>query len=119
MPTTEVAIRSTLRDDVYVIMSSVNPETKLGTFRVIVRPLVAWIWIGGLMLLCGRVRGHRALDEASCSKSVRSPLRAGGSLARPAMASWLLFVLALLLALGLGGAALAQDSSSPWPATWP
>jgi cytochrome c-type biogenesis protein CcmF len=53
MPTTEVAIRSTLRDDLYVIMSSVNAESRLGTFRVIVRPLVAWIWIGGLLFLIG------------------------------------------------------------------
>jgi len=51
--TTEVAIRSTLGADVYAIMNSVNPETKTGTFRVIVRPFVAWIWIGGLMLIFG------------------------------------------------------------------
>jgi cytochrome c-type biogenesis protein CcmF len=51
--TTEVAIRSTLGHDVYAIMNSVNPETKVGTFRVIVRPFVAWIWIGGLMIILG------------------------------------------------------------------
>lgn len=111
MPTTEVAIRSTLRDDVYVIMSSVNPESKLGTFRVIVRPLVAWIWIGGLMLLAG---SFIAISPSvkQLLEVVRSPLRAGGAVVRPAVASWLVFLLVLLLALGLGGAALAQDSSS-------
>ena len=51
--TTEVAIRSTLSADVYAIMNSVNPETKVGTFRVIVRPFVAWIWLGGMMLILG------------------------------------------------------------------
>jgi cytochrome c-type biogenesis protein CcmF len=51
--TTEVAIRSTLVEDVYAIMNSVNPETKVGTFRVIVRPFVAWIWLGGLLMLFG------------------------------------------------------------------
>ena len=53
MPTTEVAIRSTTANDLYVIMNSVNPETKIGTFKVIVRPFVAWIWIGGLLLIFG------------------------------------------------------------------
>jgi cytochrome c-type biogenesis protein CcmF len=51
--TTEVAIRSTLTEDIYAIMNSVNPETKLGTFRVIVRPFVAWIWLGGLFMIFG------------------------------------------------------------------
>jgi cytochrome c-type biogenesis protein CcmF len=111
MPTTEVAIRSTLRDDVYVIMSSVNPESKLGTFRVIVRPLVAWIWIGGLMLLFGAfVAISPSIKELL--ESVQSPLRAGGAVSRPALASWLALLLGLLLSLGLIGAASAQDSSS-------
>jgi cytochrome c-type biogenesis protein CcmH/NrfF len=118
MPTTEVAIRSTLRDDVYVIMSKVNAETKLGIFRVIVRPLVAWIWIGGLMFLFG------ALVAISPSvkellESVRDPLSSGGSLvARPAFlgsstTSWLLWLVLSVLALGGAAAtALAQDTSS-------
>ncbi|MGE0791684.1 MAG: cytochrome c-type biogenesis CcmF C-terminal domain-containing protein [Sandaracinaceae bacterium] len=53
MPTTEVAIRTTLLSDLYVIMSTVDPATRRGTFRVIVRPLVAWIWLGGAVLLLG------------------------------------------------------------------
>ncbi len=53
MPTTEVAIRSTPLHDVYVILNSVNPDNKLGTFKVIIRPLVSWIWIGGILLIIG------------------------------------------------------------------
>ena len=53
MPTTEVAIQSHLDKDIYVIMSTLDPKTKRATFRVVVRPLVAWIWIGGLVLLFG------------------------------------------------------------------
>jgi cytochrome c-type biogenesis protein CcmF len=110
MPTTEVAIRSTLRDDVYVIMSSVNPETNLGTFRVIVRPLVAWIWIGGLMLLFGSfVAISPSVKELL--ESVKSPFPQRGALGRPAMAT--LLVLGVLSALLLiGSVASAQDSSS-------
>jgi cytochrome c-type biogenesis protein CcmF len=109
MPTTEVAIRSTLLDDVYVIMSTVNPETKLGTFRVIVRPLVAWIWLGGLLMLFGAfVAISPSVKELL--ESVRDPL--AGSLPRPAFASFWMLVLAALLVLVSAGAAFAQDTSS-------
>jgi cytochrome c-type biogenesis protein CcmF len=52
-PTTEVAIRSTLRDDVYVILGTYDPETKAATIQAYVNPLVAWLWIGGLVLVAG------------------------------------------------------------------
>lgn len=51
--TTEVSIRSRPVEDLYVIMSTVDPQTERGTFQVKVRPLVAWIWVGGLVLLFG------------------------------------------------------------------
>ena len=53
MPTTEVAIRSNPIEDLYVIMSTVDRETQRATFRVVVRPLVSWIWLGGLLLVLG------------------------------------------------------------------
>ncbi len=53
MPTTEVAIRSRIGEDLYVIMSTIDPDTQRGTFRLIVRPLVPWIWFGGLLALFG------------------------------------------------------------------
>ncbi len=112
MPTTEVAIRSTLRDDVYVIMSSVNAQTKVGVFRVIVRPLVAWIWIGGLMLLAGSfIAISPSIQELL--ESVTSAAPRAGLVPRPALASLLLLGLLVLALLGLGaGRAAAQDSSS-------
>lgn len=114
MPTSEVAIRSTLRDDVYVIMSKVNPETKNGIFRVIVRPLVAWIWIGGLMFLFGAfVAISPSIKELV--ESVRDPLaspRRGAFAARPAMANWLLWLVVLMLALGSAAATAFADTSS-------
>jgi cytochrome c-type biogenesis protein CcmF len=111
MPTTEVAIRSTLLDDVYVIMSKVNPETKVGIFRVIVRPLVAWIWIGSLLLLFGSfVAISPSIKELL--EGVRDPVSATNAGVRPALASWFLWLLVLTIALGGATAAFAQDSSS-------
>lgn len=51
-PTTEVAIRSTLIEDLYVILAGVN-ENGSATFRFYVNPLVTWIWIGGGIFVLG------------------------------------------------------------------
>ncbi|MFI5324015.1 MAG: heme lyase CcmF/NrfE family subunit, partial [Thermodesulfobacteriota bacterium] len=51
---TEVALRSTFTDDLYVILMSYTPEGT-ATIRVIVNPMVSWIWAGGLVLLLGAV----------------------------------------------------------------
>src|SRR5262245_17504658 len=52
-PTTEVANRSTLREDLYVVLGSYDPQTKLVTILAYVNPLVVWIWLGGLILAMG------------------------------------------------------------------
>jgi cytochrome c-type biogenesis protein CcmF len=57
MPTTEVHIRSRPLEDLYVIMATVDPESRLATFRVVVRPFVLWIWLGGLVLIFGALLG--------------------------------------------------------------
>jgi len=50
---TDVAIRSTLREDLYVALGAFDPATKAATFQVYVNPLVAWLWIGGVVLVVG------------------------------------------------------------------
>jgi cytochrome c-type biogenesis protein CcmF len=101
MPTTEVAIRTSLGTDLYVIMNAVNPETKLGTFKVIVRPFVAWIWIGGLVLILGAF--------VTMAPSIRELL--GSAFSRNAKAA--LVVLGLVASASLMPAnASADDSSS-------
>ena len=101
MPTTEVAIRTTLRDDLYMIMSSANPDTQLATFKVILRPLVVWIWIGGLVLLFGTlVAVSPSIKEllGESTARVRQPIRATASTA--------------VLLLGLASAAALLSSAS-------
>jgi cytochrome c-type biogenesis protein CcmF len=50
-PTTEVAIAHGLRNDVYIIVGSINPTTKIAAFQFHLNPLVSWIWIGCFLLL--------------------------------------------------------------------
>ena len=49
---TEVAIRSNLKEDVYIILTSLE-EDGLAGFQMIINPLVSWIWIGGGVLFVG------------------------------------------------------------------
>ncbi len=51
--TTEVALRRGLRDDLYLVLATADPETKRATFTFVVNPFVSFIWIGLFVLLCG------------------------------------------------------------------
>jgi cytochrome c-type biogenesis protein CcmF len=54
-PTTEIAQRVTLSEDLYLVLGSFDPETKLITLLAYVNPLVVWIWLGGLIMALGTV----------------------------------------------------------------
>jgi len=51
-PATEVAFRSTMKDDLYVILGSIDKDGK-ATFQGYVNPLVWWLWFGGAVLVLG------------------------------------------------------------------
>jgi cytochrome c-type biogenesis protein CcmF len=53
MPTTEVVIKSSIRDDLYVILGGVDPTTNTVTIKLVINPLTPWIWVGALILLLG------------------------------------------------------------------
>ncbi|MFP6599455.1 MAG: heme lyase CcmF/NrfE family subunit [Deltaproteobacteria bacterium] len=70
-PATEVAFRSTLREDLYVILGAADDEQN-ATFQVYVNPMVSWLWLGGVILVLGtglaimpwpRVSRARVLDS--------------------------------------------------------
>jgi len=51
----EVSVRSTLVEDLFISMvwAKFDFEDKAATFRILVNPLVIWMWIGGGVLLFG------------------------------------------------------------------
>ena len=49
---TEVAIHSTPKEDLYLILAGFEPN-ELASFRLLISPLVIWLWIGGAALLLG------------------------------------------------------------------
>lgn len=52
-PSTEVDIRYTLRDDLYLILTGFDPQEGRATLKAYLNPLVNWIWIGGGVLILG------------------------------------------------------------------
>ena len=52
-PSTMVANHSTLAWDLYVIYAGKNPESGLPIIKVFLNPLMAWIWIGVVIVAFG------------------------------------------------------------------
>ena len=53
-PSSIPAIRSTLREDLYVILTALEPDGS-ATLKVHLHPLVNWIWVGGLTFVFGAI----------------------------------------------------------------
>ncbi len=55
VPTPDV--RSNVRGDLYVNLMAFDPNGANATVKVIVEPLVPWIWFGGLVMVLGALIG--------------------------------------------------------------
>ncbi len=51
--TTEVAIKVRLAEDVYLVLTGFDLDSKQANFRVYINPLILWVWIGFLILAAG------------------------------------------------------------------
>ena len=52
-PTSEVGLRMTPAEDVYVILNGWESDGNSATFTVYVNPLTMWMWVGGLFVVLG------------------------------------------------------------------
>jgi cytochrome c-type biogenesis protein CcmF len=52
-PTTDVAIHTNFKEDLYVILAGYDKD--FATFKVLVNPLVVWLWIGGGIMVLGTI----------------------------------------------------------------
>jgi cytochrome c-type biogenesis protein CcmF len=108
-PSTEVARHVTARDDLYMIIGMVNPQTKMAAFQMHVNTLISWIWLGALVLGLGTIIAmwpEIALEEAGAWGYVRL---AGG------VATAVLF--GVILASGAGMAYADSPTRAPPPPT--
>jgi len=77
-PTTEVAIRMRMNEDLYIVFSGLTPREEGQTQRAVIsahlNPLVNWIWLGGLVLVIGTLIAlvPSQPGAGSVSRSVRA-----------------------------------------------
>lgn len=70
---TEVAIHSTLREDLYVILAGMGQDGRVN-LRIIINPLMMWMWIGAGVLTIGTVIAFG--PQAAAAPQVRTRLAA-------------------------------------------
>jgi cytochrome c-type biogenesis protein CcmF len=98
-PTTEVAIRRSPAEDLYITLGNYDLAEGNATLKVVINPVVDWIWFGFMLLAIGT--GIALLPESVLERlTMRAGARSGVSDSAAGAAGVL-----LLIAAGLGGAA--------------
>jgi len=49
---TEVAVRTSLKEDLYIVLAGVADDGSVA-LQVLINPLIVWLWLGGGLLLVG------------------------------------------------------------------
>ncbi len=79
-PVTIPGVRSTMEDDLYIILADWQPLTTAGaTFKVYDNPLINWLWLGGFIFIAGMLWAawpEKEPEIASIRKSVLEPREA-------------------------------------------
>lgn len=77
-PTSEVGLRMTPAEDVYVILNGWEGDGSSATFTIYVNPLTMWMWVGGLLVVLGTlVSVWPHPQPARSSREVTSPFPDG------------------------------------------
>jgi cytochrome c-type biogenesis protein CcmF len=106
-PTSEVAIRRAPAEDLYVTLGNYDLAEGNVTVKIVVNPVVDWIWFGFMLLAIGT--GITLIPEAVLERMLATSAATAGAAARAPGAAGI----ALWLALGAGGlVALAPRSAS-------
>jgi cytochrome c-type biogenesis protein CcmF len=98
-PTTEVGIRRTLAEDLYIVMPAFELQEQTASVEIHINPLVNWIWVGFALMAIGT--GIALLPERAYSFAVAK---------LPTEATAALFLIGLLL---VPAVARAQHVEAP------
>ncbi len=78
-PNTEVSIRSTPVEDLYLILNAWDAQS--ASFKLVINPLVTWLWVGGYVLLLGTIIAFwpdaRDRKREAARRAVERPLPEG------------------------------------------
>jgi cytochrome c-type biogenesis protein CcmF len=105
-PTSEVDIHKTLREDLYTVLNGVDNQAGIANLKVVINPLVNWIWIGFLLLAAGTIIAFmpdRAYALAQAAAKADKSRAAGVA------------TMIALLALGAASTARAQSQADVQP----
>ncbi|HVJ47690.1 heme lyase CcmF/NrfE family subunit [Desulfitobacterium sp.] len=81
-PMTEIGLRSTLKEDLYIILSTWGQDGS-ATFKILINPLVSWLWIGGYVVILGAIfalwpgRGSQTGSKYLSTVNLPQPLEGG------------------------------------------
>jgi cytochrome c-type biogenesis protein CcmF len=78
-PSTIVANRSTLKEDLYIVFSGTNQDTGRPIIKVHLNPLVWWIWAGVYVIIFGTIVAlvpNMQAVKVTADSRVRAPARA-------------------------------------------
>jgi cytochrome c-type biogenesis protein CcmF len=53
--TTEVAVRTTALEDLYIVLAGFDSQAGTATIKIIVNPLIIWLWVGFGILVAGTI----------------------------------------------------------------
>ena len=95
--TTEVAIRRSLSEDLYITLGGVDFSDNSATFKLVINPLVDWVWFGFMLLALGTAV---ALLPETALAPIAARVSAGGAAAAKATALLVFFALSLLATPG-------------------
>jgi cytochrome c-type biogenesis protein CcmF len=70
---TRVAIRSTPKEDLYIVLAGTEPDGT-AAFALFVNPLVIWIWAGGALLILGVLIANLGPARVAVRRPVRAPV---------------------------------------------
>ncbi|HZS40901.1 MAG TPA: cytochrome c-type biogenesis CcmF C-terminal domain-containing protein [Polyangia bacterium] len=105
-PTTEVDIKKMAKEDLYLILNGYEGGAQeLANIKVVINPLVNWIWFGFLLLIIGTVVAFLP-DRAYMLAGAK--VKEGGDGGKAAATAGV-----ILLFLFAGGVARAQNSEAP------
>jgi cytochrome c-type biogenesis protein CcmF len=73
-PTTEVDINKSLKEDLYLVLNGYEAESGIANLKVVINPLVNWIWIGFMLLAFGTLIAYtpeRAFAIAAAASNIK------------------------------------------------
>jgi cytochrome c-type biogenesis protein CcmF len=82
-PITTPAVRSRLHEDLYINLMAFERDGSSVTLRVLVEPLVAWIWVGGFIVFVGAGIAFMYRGPKDGKRTPRAPRKGGEAAARP------------------------------------